>query len=336
MFSCSFCGKSVKSLRGYVLHCKLHRNEPRCLFKCFATDCKQTFCTYASFKAYFYRKHNVNAPVNVTVGTAVTVVRCAVALCERQCQDAKALISHLKDHIVEGRAVSCPVRGCTDVFKVKSSFTSHMSRKHRGFTESNISDLYRDSSAYLSSAPTELHDSGPEFVTAGNVTDEDVMDTADDFNDLFLRNVCLFYLKLQGQFLLPASTTQNIVEEIQNIHELGQTYTLSKLTSLLKNETSLSDDDISKVCQSVRESDLFSACHTGPMRTAHSRAQCFKKMFNYVEPKKVFLGRDENRIDRFAYYVPVRETLKCFLQSDMWQKCVSEEHSAEPPSDVFN
>lgn len=82
------------------------------------------------------------------------------------------------------------------------------------------------------------------------------MDTADDFNDLFLRNVCLFYLKLQGQFLLPASTTQNIVEEIQNIHELGQTYTLSKLTSLLKNETSLSDDDISKVCQSVRESVL--------------------------------------------------------------------------------
>lgn len=77
-----------------------------------------------SFKVHFYRKHNVNAPVNFTVGTAVTVVRCAVPKCERQCQDVKALISHLKDHIVEGRAVSCPVRGCTDVFKVKSSFTS--------------------------------------------------------------------------------------------------------------------------------------------------------------------------------------------------------------------
>lgn len=118
--------------------------------------------------------------------------------------------------------------------------------------------MYRDSSAYLSSASTELHDSGPEFVTAG--TDEDVMNTADDFNDLFLRNVCLFYLKLQRQFLLPASTTPDIVEEIQNIHELGQTYTLSKLTSLLKNEMSLSDDDISKTSPSSgRESDLFSA-----------------------------------------------------------------------------
>lgn len=30
-----------------------------------------------------------------------------------------------------------------------------------------------------------------------------------------------------GQHLLPVSTIQNIVEEIQNIYELGQTYTLN-------------------------------------------------------------------------------------------------------------
>ena len=49
-----------------------------------------------------------------------------------------------------------------------------------------------------------------------------------------------------------------------------------------------------------------------------------------------FLGRDENRKDRFAYYVPVRETLKCLLESDLWQKSVSGEHSAESPSDVLS
>lgn len=41
-------------------------------------------------------------------------------------------------------------------------------------------------------------------------------DMSQDSNDLFLRNASLFYLKLQGQFLLPASTTQNIVEEMKN------------------------------------------------------------------------------------------------------------------------
>lgn len=75
MFNCNFCGRSVKTQRGYVLHCKLHRNEPRCLFKCFEAGCKQTFVQYGAFKAHFYRTHNVNvsASVNVTVGTVSTL-----------------------------------------------------------------------------------------------------------------------------------------------------------------------------------------------------------------------------------------------------------------------
>ncbi|MED6290928.1 hypothetical protein CHARACLAT_018407, partial [Characodon lateralis] len=105
------------------------------------------------------------------------------------------------------------------------------------------------------------------------------------FSDLYLRNVCMFYIKLQGQHLLPSSTIQNIVEEIQNIHELGQTYSLNRLNLLLK-EMSFADEDIAKICDTVKQSDLFSACHTGPMRTAYSRVQCFKDMFKYGEPKK--------------------------------------------------
>ena len=41
------------------------------------------------------------------------------------------LIYHLKEHLVEGRPVACPVSGCKNKFSVKSSFTAHMSRKHR-------------------------------------------------------------------------------------------------------------------------------------------------------------------------------------------------------------
>lgn len=127
MYSCNFCGTTVKTLRGYVLHCKLHRNEPRCLFKCPGTDCKNTFCRYGAFKANFYRMHNVqSAPHTVTADRTVITFKCTTTLCERQFQDAKDLVAHLKEHIVEGRVVSCPLRGCTRVFKVKSSFTAHM------------------------------------------------------------------------------------------------------------------------------------------------------------------------------------------------------------------
>lgn len=95
----------------------------------------------------------------------------------------------------------------------------------------------------------------------------------------------MFYIKLQGQHFL------------------------------LKG-LSVSDEDIVKICDTVKKSDLFSACHTGPMRTAYSRAQCLKEIFKYLAPKWVFLGRDENRAERFAHYVPVLNTLKNMLGSD--------------------
>lgn len=107
-----------------------------------------------------------------------------------------------------------------------------------------------------------------------------------DFNETFLRNICLFYLKLQGQLLLPASTFQIVVEEIQNVHELGQDFTRSKLHSLLKDDMGLADDAAAKICDCVKDSDLSSACHWGPLRTTYSRTQTFKKMFKYIEPKK--------------------------------------------------
>jgi hypothetical protein len=77
----------------------------------------------------------------------------------------------------------------------------------------------------------------------------------------YLRNMCLFYLKLQGQLLVPASTIQTIVEEMQNVHDLGQAYTINKVSSLLKNDMSLSDEAVTKICDCIKESDLFSSCH---------------------------------------------------------------------------
>lgn len=279
-------------MRCYVLHCKLHCNEPHCFFKCFGAGCKQTFNRYGVFKAHFYQRHNVglSASANATVGTSVTVFKCAVALCECQHQDSKSLIAHLKEHIMEGRTMSCPVRGCTNVFKVKSSFTAHMSRKHKDFADSSIRDLYRESASQSSSVASESGDFGPHVLQAVTETgtDEGDMDMPENFSDLFLRNISLFYLKLQGQFLRPASPIQTIVEEMQNIYELDQTYTLSKFASLPKNDTSLSDEDITKGCESVNGFDLFSGCHTGLMRTAYPSSIFQKKCSTIWSRRKCF------------------------------------------------
>lgn len=249
-----------------MLHCRVHRNEPHHFFKCVGSECRRTFYAYAAFKAHFYRVHNVPAPP--IAGSAIfTDLKCATTLCERQFHTVKELISHLKQHIVEGRPVACPVTGCKSMFSVKSSFTAHMSRKHRECSVESISDMYRgtlpQSSAVFAGedAPQSLNEA----------TTNEGTELPQNFSEAFLRNVCLFYLKLQGQLLLPASTIQTIVEEMQNVHLLGQDYALGKLHSLLKNDLCLTDDTIVKICDCIKESDLFSTCHKGPLRTTYTR-----------------------------------------------------------------
>ncbi|XP_067281113.1 uncharacterized protein [Pseudorasbora parva] len=70
------------------------------------------------------------------------------------------------------------------------------------------------------------------------------------------------------------------------------------------------------------------------MRTNFSRAKAFKEMFRYTEPVKLYLGRDETRSQRFAYYVPLKDTLTCLLESDLWRNCAAQDTCLQC-TDVF-
>lgn len=72
------------------------------------------------------------------------------------------------------------------------------------------------------------------------------------------------------------------------------------------------------------------------MRTTYSRTQCFKDVFKYVEPKKVFLGNDKNRMERFVYYVPMLNSLKSMLTSCFWQGLMSVNPNHISKTDVLS
>lgn len=312
-----------------MLHCRIHRNEPRCVFRCESSSCRQTFCTYASFKCHFYRKHNVpTSPVRGIMSDFV----CAVSLCTEQFQTVQELVVHLKKHLVEGRSVNCPVAGCQKTFTLKSSFTAHLSRKHPDCSVNNINDLYRaitpQSSATAVEEVSQVSDQAEDLPASSEPTQVS--------DEIFLRSVCLFYLKLQGQLLLPDSTIQVIVEEMQNLHELGLDYTLSKLHSLMKDELNLTDDVVRKVSDCIEDSDLFSSTHKGPLRTAYSRAQTFKRMFKYVQPKVVRLGYDDDMRQRNAYYIPVKQTLINLLETQFWKNSLLQQTSTEADECVLS
>nr|XP_055027253.1 uncharacterized protein LOC129416852 isoform X2 [Misgurnus anguillicaudatus]XP_055039674.1 uncharacterized protein LOC129427310 isoform X3 [Misgurnus anguillicaudatus] len=201
MYTCNFCSLTVHSLRDYVLHCRLHRNEPHAIFKCAAVDCKQSFSKYEAFKSHFYRGHNTYAH-RVTD----TALICNVALCGRQCSDVPGLVAHLKNHMKEGRAVNCPVRGCKYTFQIKSSFTSHMSRKHRNCSFNSIDHSHRQSAPEITSVSTE------QYPAASDLDVNTVMDESQQ------RNVTSAIVRV-----LPDLSSSVLASVVETLNSLGVT-----------------------------------------------------------------------------------------------------------------
>lgn len=137
--------------------------------------------------------------------------------------------------------MACPVSRYKSVFTEKTAFTSHMSRKHRRWSENVICASVKDTHSESPTSSATIQE--PASVSDG---EEDAVGDGCNFSDLYLRNICMFNMKLQGQHLLPVSTIQNIIEEMQNIHELGQAYTMNRLNLLLK-DMSIPDEDVVKI-----------------------------------------------------------------------------------------
>lgn len=101
MYSCCICGEAVQTVKACVMHCKLHRNEPRCIFKCVGVGCKQVFSGYAALKSHFYRHHHGASSLARDNIMAFATLKCTVSLCEHQCDGVKELVAHLKEHIIQ-------------------------------------------------------------------------------------------------------------------------------------------------------------------------------------------------------------------------------------------
>ena len=71
----------------------------------------------------------------------------------------------------------------------------------------------------------------------------------------FLRNVVMFYLKLQAKFLLPASVIQTIIEDYQQMHDISQSDVLFKLKEKLVN-LGLTETDIENVVDTLKCEDF--------------------------------------------------------------------------------
>ena len=98
----------------------------------------------------------------------------------------------------------------------------------------------------------------------------------------FLKNLTLFYLKLQAKLLLPASVTQTIIVEFQEIHDLVQSHVFAKLTENLTLH-GIENIGIKNVTNELEKVEFLK---TGDrlLRTNQRRKTMFKNSLNFVEP----------------------------------------------------
>lgn len=70
---------------------------------------------------------------------------------------------------------------------------------------------------------------------------------------LYMRNLCLFYMRLQAKFLISSSTIQVIVEEINNLYGVCEQNTRQELKSFLKSNTHLSEAERVGIITAVKD-----------------------------------------------------------------------------------
>lgn len=329
MFHCKFsqCEHVSETVVQFIQHTKLHSNTPNYRYQCGISQCTRMYNKDSVLKAHMYRDHKGSGPSLSKQFDAP--LKCVAQSCEIVCNSLTSLIKHLKSHIREGLKIKCPFRECSSTFTVESSLAAHISRKHK-----HVEDL--DDSMSTGSAPTE------QFCISNQpcleTPDEDRFECEEPFavdESLFLQNITLLYLKLQSKLLLPASTITTIIEDFQNAHEIGLSHALKILSEKLK-ALEISEAIVSNIIEEMRRDDLLRFYNRELLNTNQKRKSVFKSHFDYVEPVPLFLGNDENGKERFAQYIPIKETLAALFKTTSVREQHAYTHSQPPtPGDVL-
>ena len=318
-YKCKHCGACLDTIAGYIRHVKMHRNEANFSFPCGVADCLSLMKTTRALQSHMYQNHAISKPVRDTVNFS-----CQVETCSVLSSNFSSLCEHLKSHISDGERIVCPFNGCELNFTVKSSFTSHISRKHRNHSggERGVDEAVEHNDSSI--------DIGNDELTA-TIAFPQCSDSLVDDRNVFLTNLALFYLRMQAKMLLPASTISTLIEEFQEVCTNAVAQMFVKLRQEL-TELGIPLEKISNIIDGLSKENLLAMYNEGLFRSDATRKTYFKKNFNYVEPIPVRLGFDASGKERFYHYVPVKDTLNALLNlpsvREQWQ--VSQTLLADP------
>ncbi|XP_034237337.1 uncharacterized protein LOC117642850 [Thrips palmi] len=323
---CRFCTSQFSNVSAYFSHLKLHRHITA-IFPCCITSCRDVFKSEINLRTHLYRHHSLDVRLSKDnpnrsqlVSNAFGKFECTLLVCKKELDSFKELSKHLKGHMNSGATTPCPFPDCNRVFKCSNNFGVHVSRSHRAGTLSRV----------VPDVP-DVPDVVPDVVEA--VLNVDNCDSLDDLpivdgplppvaelvdeGKLLLDNLAQFFMKLEFQYLLPASTVLYIAKELQTLHE----DTFNAISDKLRKK--LSRENISPETTEMIVNEVFDVHrkHLKALRTEYTRNKYYLDNFLYVNPRKKRLKNGN-----FFYYVSIIKTLKRIFKSKSYSV------SLDPPS----
>ena len=237
----------------------------------------------------------------------------------------------MKSHIDSGIQVKCPFESCLKSFSKKSSFTSHVSRYHKtGSIQINQDHQNEQSEFNVSlSESVDLSSDDVALMSSDEIDPNIMLDTIVTQQE-FSHNFALFCLKLQAELLIPQSTVQCIVEELQVMHDVVSESSILKLKNKLQEE-GMPENTILAVIDHMKSSYEWGNVlnkESGSLRSVHLRKCYYQTHMNYVRPETVCLGRDHIRGAVCYHYVPVKKTLMMLMNDKAVQNHVQQLHQS--------
>lgn len=239
-------------------------------------------------------------------------------MCEMISSNVGEFLCHLKTHFDCCFKVSvlCPYKRCGKIFTVKSSFTSHLSRKHRNWQVSTLSNVHVLNAGNDGVSDT-LSETEPVLEHIDDMSEPTANDpsSCDSFNSMqeLTDSIALFFLKMQSKYLLPTSTLDVVVDELGNLSDQQSVRIKDKIAKALA-EAGIDP------CVAQRNAENISAAvclfnkASNPLRSNHTRQQFYAKNFKFVKPLDIYLSTDDDGIRHYCHYVPIKDTLKVLLE----------------------
>ena len=128
-------------------------------------------------------------------------------------------------------------------------------------------------------------------------------------NDIFLKSIAEFYLKLECIHLIPVSTIQYILTESQTIHILEQNHFKETIKNCL---IELPINQINDILNTVFIKDRYLNT-TKALDSDFKRKKWYKNNLSYVLPVPALI--DEKKRS-FFQYIPIRTTFKYFFNDN--------------------